>query len=271
MGKVQVLVVTMNQSGFDLFDRMRLHTDVIFANQNAAMGYQCEKRGKCSLEMITTMTKGVGINRNIALSLSQGDFLLIADDDIEYTNDYEKIVLDAFSSISDADGIIFNIDTVGAISHRRQNERIKRIRWYNALNYGAARIAVKRTSIMREGIFFNHNFGGGCIYSAGEDVLFVVDMLKHGLKLYSYPVTLGRVDQTSSTWFEGYNKKFFYDKGALFAGISRKWAYFLCLQAIGRHWKIYKESGLNRLEVFSLMLKGIRGYTGLIPYETELI
>ena len=40
------------------------------------------------IRMYSTDSKGVGINRNLALTLSKGDILLLADDDVIYTDDY---------------------------------------------------------------------------------------------------------------------------------------------------------------------------------------
>ncbi len=269
MSKVQVLVATMRQTGFDKYATMKLHTDAVFANQADDTSYKCETFENHQVEMVTTATRGVGINRNIALMYSKSEVLLIADDDMEYVDGYENMVIEAFSRLPYADCLIFNIETKGKKTCRRENHRIKRVHFLNALNYGAARIAVKRDRIVREGITFNHNFGGGCIFSAGEDVLFVVEMLKHGLRIYTYPAVIGEVDQTTSTWFTGYNEKFFYDKGALFEGISRRWSLLLCLQAIVRHWDVYRESGLSKKRVLQLMLEGRKGYDTLTGYTEK--
>ena len=59
-------------------------------------------------------------------------------------------------------------------------------------------------------------FGPGGIYSHGEDTLFIVDSLKKGLKVYGVNVLIGSASNSSSTWFNGYDEKYFFDKGALF-------------------------------------------------------
>jgi hypothetical protein len=98
------------------------------------------------------------------------------------------------------------------------------------MRYGAARIAVRLSSIRNAGIFFNLNFGGGTIHSHGEDVLFLKDCLKHGLKIYAVPYSIAElIENRDSTWFEGYNKKFFRDHAALFQTISKRFWKCLCL------------------------------------------
>lgn len=266
MEKVQVLVATMRQDGFQKVQEMNIQTDAIFANQADRCSVEKCELGDKNIRMITTATKGVGINRNIGLLNATGDILIIADDDMQYVDGYETMVKEAFEKCPKADAVLFNIVSIGGESNRRENKKIKRIRFFNAFNYGAARIAVKRTSLSRHNIFFNTNFGGGTKFSSGEDSLFLADMLKKKLKIYCYPATIATVDQTQSTWFRGYTKKFFYDKGVLFAAISRRWARLLALQDLIRH-RNYKKGGLNFFQAYRLMKEGIKGFSTLREYK----
>lgn len=265
MSKLQVLVATMHQNDFSKVEEMKIHSDVIFANQSDCRRIDTKECTDFCAKMITTSTRGVGMNRNIALEHSDGDILLIADDDMEYVAGYKEIVLDAFRQLSDADALIFNIDTIGQDMKRRKNEDIHRIHFWNAFNYGAARIAVKRKLLDDNKIKFNLNFGGGTIYSSGEDTLFIGDMIRCGFKIYAYPKTIASVRQNDSTWFQGYNKKYFYDKGALFAALMPKAAMLLCLQDIVRHRNMYTEISLRDMIIQSK--KGIQGYKKLLPYN----
>ncbi len=266
MAKLEVLCATMNQTDFKKVEQMNIQSDVVFANQTNDTRYDEIAIGENLAKMISTQTKGVGINRNLALLYSSGDYLLFADDDMKYVDGYADIVEEAFNKNAKADCVIFNIDTVGSDIARRRNAKVKRVRWYNALNYGAARIAVKKTSVSRDNVMFNRNFGGGTPFSSGEDTLYIVDMLKKKFKIYAYPKTIATVDQTTSTWFNGFNKKFYYDKGILFASISKFWARFLCLQSLIRH-PDYKKGGLTFFEAYRYMKKGIKNQKKMIPYS----
>ena len=267
MGKIQVLVATMWQTDFSKIREMNITSDVIFANQSNETKYEELEFSDCTAKMITTTTRGVGCNRNIALSYADGDILLIADDDMKYRSDYKKLVIQAFEEVTDADVLIFNIDTIGIDHGRRQNSKVKKVYKWNALNYGAARIAVRRTRLLAENIKFSHCFGGGTLYSSGEDSMFIWEMLKKGMKIYTYPTTIAEVDQTTSTWFQGYNNKYFYDKGALFCALTdERFARLFCLQDLVRHSNTYKESGFSFRHKMREMKKGIQGYSELIPY-----
>ena len=96
--------------------------------------------------------------------------------------DYEEIIKRAFYSLPYADGIIFNIDTIGAKTKRRQIKKVKMLHFFNALNYGTARLSVRNNSARTANLCFSRLFGGGTIYSCGEDTLFITDMLKKGFE-----------------------------------------------------------------------------------------
>jgi len=267
MDSVEVLVATMNQRDFSKVQQMNIKTNCIFANQADYTNFDVRTvENGCSVKMITTTTRGVGINRNMALMYASGDILLIADDDVTYRDDYENTIEEAFESRPSVDGFIFNIETKGMPVQRRTNNKVKRVRFYNSLNYGAVRIAVKRSSLLKSNVTFNRNFGGGTQYSAGEDTLFICDMLKAGLVLYTYPKVIAEVDQTESTWFRGYTKRYFYDKGALFAAVSSKFALLLGIQDLIRHKGRYSESELKMKEMLDLIKQGIKGFRDLKPY-----
>ena len=269
MTKLQVLVAAMHQKDFSIVETMNLSSDAIIANQANFYGYDEQDYPFGTVKMITTGQRGVGKNRNTALNLADGEIILIADEDIRYVDGYAEMVLNEFENNPQADVIIFNITTIGQSTDRRRNTKTKRIRLYNALNYGAVRMAIRREKLEREGIFYSLNFGGGTLYSAGEDSLFIFDMVRGGMKIYTSPLTIAEVDQTSSTWFDGYNHKYFYDKGALFRALFGKFAYLYAAQDLVRHSNEYKQSSLSRKAIIADVRKGIAGYRTCTPYIPE--
>ncbi len=265
--KIEVIVATMRQTDFSKIHEMNISSDVVFANQTNVTEFSEKAFGNHTAKMISTQTKGVGINRNFGLQYATGDILLLADDDMVYKDNYVKIINEAFSKLPDADAIIFNIETIGNDMGRRTNNKIKKIKIINGLNYGAVRIAVKRSSIIRNRISFSSCFGGGAIYSSGEDTLFICDMIRSGFKIYTYPATIAAVDQTQSSWFTGYNEKYIHDKGVFFYAAFGKNAWFMCLQDLIRHPKICKDSGLSLVQAFSLMRTGAESYNKLKAFN----
>ena len=269
MDKLQVLVASMHQKDFSKAKSMNLSSDAIIANQSDHYAFEEINYPFGTVKMITTAQRGVGKNRNIALDMADGDIILLADDDIKYVDSYAALILGEFEKLPEADVIVFNIMTHGESTDRRHNTETRRVRLYNALNYGAVRMAVRREKLERAGIHFNLNFGGGTLYSAGEDTIFMYEMMKKGLKVFTSPIVIAEVDQTSSTWFKGYNNKYFYDKGALFRHIFGKLAYIFAMQDFIRHRDEYRKSKLPEKKAFAEIWQGIKGYKFSIPYKEK--
>lgn len=260
--KIQNLVVTMNQKGFELYNNLNIKCDAIIANQSNINNYQEKNINGSNVKLITTSTKGVGINRNLALLYSDADICVLSDDDMKYEDDYLETIKQAFEKIPTADIIVFNIDTVGKDVGRRKNIKIKKISKMNFMNYGAARIAFRREAIIRENIWFSLLFGGGTIYSSGEDTLFLAEALNKDLKIYAYPQKIATVNQESSTWFNGYDEKFFFDKGALIGQIHPKTKYIFALAYFPLRFK----STISFKTKQKLLINGMKSFQKGIDY-----
>ncbi|MER1956073.1 MAG: glycosyltransferase [Solibacillus sp.] len=257
MRNFELLLVTMNQKNHRLIDTMNVETNIVIANQSDKFELQQFMEENKEIKFITTNTKGVGKNRNIALLFSNADICLLADDDEIFYENYREIILEAFNKIIDADVLIFNVNMVNDNSHNRINKKVIKINKFNFANYGAVRIAFKRESIMRKNIWFSTKFGGGAEFSSGEDSLFLKECLDKGLKIFAVPNFIADVKQEESSWFEGYNEKYFIDKGAFISIAFPKTKYLI---AIYFSLKFRKSEDLNVFKIYSLILEGIRSY-----------
>lgn len=263
---VQVLVAAMNQRDHSLPEKMHIQSDAIIANQcdrNAVETFLWQGH---TITYLHFAERGVGLNRNNALLRATGELLLFADEDEVLTEGYPAMLEEAFQKIPRADGMIFNIDLLGDKTGHRQNTAPKRLHLFNALNYGTVRLCVKGAALMRENITFHICFGGGTVYSCGEDSLFIGEMLKKGLRLYAHPACIAAVDNRTSGWFRGYTPKYMYDKGALFAALFKRGWRLMCLQDVLRHGGLYAQGGLRPSRQLSLMHRGAHGFSALTPY-----
>ena len=108
--KLQVLVATIKQTDFSLVSAMNIQRDAIIANQCGKWKYEQAAMDNYRIQMISSDTKGVGINRNLALQLSEADILLFSDDDVSFYDGTLRGVEEAFKEIPDADVIFFGLD-----------------------------------------------------------------------------------------------------------------------------------------------------------------
>jgi glycosyltransferase involved in cell wall biosynthesis len=264
MSQLQVLVATMHQADCSLVEKMNIACDAVIANQADRNEILVTEKVK----MITTTTRGVGLNRNIALLASDAELLLFADDDMVYYDGMAESVTQAFRDNPQADVLVFGIDITrnGEITERR-HLKSRRLHVWNSMKFGAVRIAIRRSALLRENLTFNQNFGGGCAFSSGEDSLFLKACFDAGLSVYAHPCVLGTCAKDTSSWFVGYNEKYFYDRGVLMRYLFPRYPRLMSLY-FGVRFK--RETTVGALQRVKLMLSGVRGGKNLTPYTNAL-
>ncbi len=215
--RVEILCATMHQKDFSKYEEMNIRgCDVIFANQDNRFSYDEMKTETGIAKMITTATIGVGKNRNLALSLASDEILLFSDDDLIYEDNVAGIVRNAFNELPKADMIVFGTRyTKGGREYKIRLPETKKLSFFKSLRYGTYAIAIRRNSLLQNNLSFTELFGGGCIYSYGEDTDFIVQCFRKRLKIYSYHAVIATSKKDTSTCFTGYEEKFYFDKGAL--------------------------------------------------------
>ncbi|MFL2120883.1 hypothetical protein [Marinilactibacillus psychrotolerans] len=258
---IEILVSTMNRKVDDLsslVDKMKIRSKAIIINQTDTIGYSSEHNS----EMFSYTERGVGKSRNSALLRAKGDICLMADDDMVYVAGYEEVVKKAYEKYTDADFIVFNVRVHYPDRIVERVSKPGRVRFFNSLKYGTVTFSFKRNAILRENVFFSLLFGGGAKYSSGEDTLFLWTCLKKGLKVYAEETIIADVYNYESSWFKGYNEKFYKDKGALFKALEPKWHYLLNLQLAVRKRKEYG-SKKSILEILKIMNIGAEEFKNL--------
>lgn len=263
MSRFEILCVTMHQNDFSKIKQMNIHSDVVFANQaDSTSMKELEFEGHRA-RMITTDTRGVGINRNTALLYAEGEICLFADDDVVYDDDMEKRVIAEFDAHPDADIIIFHFDTD---SDRKQvkYDRTKKCNKLSRMPWGAIRIAFRLNSVQKANIWFTTLFGGGCIFPSGEDSMWLTEAKNKGLTFYASKETIGKVSFEESTWFTGFDEKMYYGKGAFYQTAHPK---TFCLWMLYFTVRTHKKSKLSPAQKISWMKNGREGYKKMLSFK----
>lgn len=259
--KLEVLVTTMHQSDFGKFTQMNLQTDAVIANQTDRNEYAETEINGYRAKLISTDSRGVSRNRNIALAHANqnAEFIMFSDDDLVFNDRYEQMILDEFKKHPEADAIKFNLHDLSKtrkISMHRI-ERFEKATRRNMSSSGVWGLVVKRDTLKKLNLHFHENFGPGTDNYCGEDTIFLMEMLDKGVRFYRSPVDIAGIDQTESSWFQGHDERFFTTCGMVIGTVYPILSYLLVIRSA---WKAYrrKDSGMGFTEILSCYYKGIR-------------
>lgn len=262
--KFQILCVTMDQIDFSKIKEMNIHSNVIFANQSEDFFYKEHSFENNLAKMITTNTKGVGINRNIALSYADAEICLLADDDIVYLDDLEEIVLKEFKEYPLADIIIFHLQSNSKERVLKKYKKTRCRKKFETRPWGAVRIAFRLNSIKKANLWFTSLFGGGCVFPSGEDSMWIDAAFKSNLRVYVSDKTIGNINMNESSWFTGFNNKYYYAKGAFYqASYPHMYKIWMLYFAI----RTRKMTNLSFKERVKWINNGKQGYKLMMTFD----
>lgn len=253
---LELLVSAMNKKPLELAEEMQIGSDAIIVSQGDNYNYEEVDYKGHTLRYFAMKERGVGLSRNHVLLRARADIGLFADEDIIYEQGYREKVLEAFEEHPEADMLLFNVQAMPG-RETYHIDRFGRVRWYNCGRYSTYSCAVRVEAVHKRNITFSLLFGGGARYSNGEDSLFIQECIQKGMKVYKMPVNIGRERERESTWFTGYHRKFFFDRGVLYRYMYKRLARVMALRFLLAHKEeMCKE--INWKQAYGIMCEGIR-------------
>ena len=268
---VTVLISCMHQKNADIIARTGIQSDVVVVNQ-------CDEDkvdeftftnniGKiCKVKFINTTERGLSRSRNMCLRNAWGDYCLFADDDEKLTDNYGQIIHSAFERNPKADIVAFNYED--------QNSRLKN-NYKKPISeekeapknhcYSSVAISFKLNKVIEKEIWFDPRIGAGSgIISAGEESVWQTTARKRGLKIYQCSEYITTVSQANSTWFKGYDEKYFYDLGA---NLTARYGLIKYLYQFYYPYRLRKETKLSILKQIYYINAGMRGFKKSMGYK----
>lgn len=237
--EIEVGLSTMNLDNDNevdkLIKKMKITSKYIIINQN-----EKENISITNKKVITKKEKGISKSRNEIIKSSESEIVLLSDDDVVFEKDYEQTIVNAWNKYQDSDIICFFVESQ---NKKRKIKRIKtgKVNYINAMKIVSVEITFKREKIIENNLYFNENFGAGTELNRGEDIIFLYEALKKGLKIRFINKKIGEVEQKTSSWFKEYNEEYFKIQGKVFKKMAPKYYKILCLQyAIRKYYKYHK-------------------------------
>lgn len=253
--KIEVLVSTMNQKDISsLISKMNIQTDAVVINQCDRNGYEeIEYKGN-KIRVFNCQERGLSKSRNRAIKESKADICIIADDDMTYVDNYEKIISNRYLENKKADILAFYVEDSESKKKMKKKSRIK---YLNSMKLRSVQLTFRREKICTQNILFDNEFGTGTDNYMGEENIFLFDCLRKGIKIYYIPNTIAKLNDSESTWFEGYNRKYFNVKGKAYYRMTKVFYPILILQFAVRKRKLYKEEKIKLTDTIKYMFEKI--------------
>lgn len=161
--------------------------------------------------------KGLSKSRNNSIMIATGDIGLFSDDDVNYTNEYFDSIINTFIK-EKPDIAIFKIKTPkGEPEYKNYPQNAYQLSLSNMHSPSTIEIAFNINSIKNK-LKFDERFGLGTYLGGGEEVLFIKDAIKQGLKVWYYPLYVVQHSQISTIKkYSKYHKKRIIVYGAMYA------------------------------------------------------
>ena len=254
---LEVLISALGKDAQALASGMNLECGAVLVDQCSRNDrYEFNTSEGHTVRTIESVERGIGRSRNLALEEARGRIVLFSDDDLVYSEGYAESILKAFEAHPEADIIMFNVN----VSEDRKTYRIDkeiRVHKWSVGRYPAYAAAARLDRIRKANVKFSLLFGGGARYSNGEDSLFFMDCLRSGLKITGVPYNIGTEVPRESTWFHGYNDKFFFDRGVLYSFLYGNVAGIWAIRFVLAKRRTYAGQ-MKTSDAYKLMCRGIK-------------
>lgn len=255
----ELLLSCMNQMDFSIVEYAKIFSDVLIVNQ-----YENKKEHLPYLEVqekqgffrrkYNLQEKGVSKSRNFAIKHSKAEICLFADNDEIFYKDYQEIVIKSFKRYPYADIMIFHIGN----RPKKVKDTIHRVYFPEILRVSSWQIAFRRRKVIENKIFFDEIMGAGTGNGAEEETKFLLDCLRKKLIILNMPIRIADIQENShSTWFYGYDEKFFENRGMTTRYLFGKvFAWIYGIYYIGTKKDLY-QNDLSMIQAWRALKRGI--------------
>lgn len=252
MIELQVLVATCREAGIQ---RMAAHAYPVVEGVEYIVAWQLPDGDatlpaalcRPDIRVIKSQTCGLAKNRNIALDAASAPIVLIADDDLDYTPEGLRGVIEAFRARPEAHLLTFQYASQAAHKDYPPCE----VNWrkpHKNMYITSFEIAA-RLSAIKGKIRFDERFGiGGSHYASGEDDIFLIDALNARLSCRFIPFTICSHRGTTTSERQMYTPEFIRAKGAV---MQRLYPLTWPLRLLSHLWRNRRDASPHRLSTIT--------------------
>ncbi|SKB86261.1 Glycosyl transferase family 2 [Lachnospiraceae bacterium] len=258
--KMTVLLSAMHLEDKSILDTLCVTGDAVVINQSDHEDDAVFTENDRRVRMITVPERGLSRSRNRAIKAAEdmgNDICIFCDNDVRYVPEYQRMITDAFNRHPESDIIVFFIKRPERQVPVYDSE--KKLGRLHAMKIFSPEVAFRVSALKRTGIRMDEDFGAGAKYAMGEENIFLWDCMRAGLNITYVPQKIAELIPNESTWFKGYTREFFRNRGAGYYRMSRILWFPLCVQFAVRKKKLFG-SGVSVIKAVRWMCGGKREY-----------
>jgi len=212
------------------------------------------KQRKDVIYMPLLDVKGLAKNRNNSLAYVDNGIALISDDDVIFCNNFFQEIKRGFMINPEIDVITFKTLNLSGQDYRKYPNHMIEHNQRSITGIGSIEIAFRVNMVKKNNIKFDEHFGPGATeYPIGEDYIFMVDVLKKGLKAIFLPIAIVKHPDISTGL--RFDQELIFGRGAVFARVFGMKSVVLDVIYSLKKYKLYKHE-VNFFEYLYSMLRG---------------
>ncbi|WP_375605116.1 glycosyltransferase family A protein [Flavobacterium davisii] len=231
---IEILVSTMNRNSLNFLYQMfadfsNIGFNILIINQTTTKNILHSNHP--NIRVINTYTIGLSISRNIALQNAYGTILVIADDDIVFEKDFEKILLKNYNNFPNTHVICFQAKKDDkTLLKKYPSQKKENIKAIDILNVANIEITINRQNINPSYLKYNDWFGLNAMFGLGEEPVFLSNLKKKGYRIDFIPETIVTHPNLTTTDKIHFSEKYF-AYGAVYAHIFKnRYIFWLLLK-----------------------------------------
>lgn len=203
------LISSMHEKNFSMMENSLIDADALLINQCDEEAEESIVHENVRWRMIRTRERGLSRSRNLAIKNARGEVCLICDNDERFVEGYVQKISDAYTKCPQADIIIFDIG-----NHPKRIKKIPhQMKYFELLRVSSWQISFRTSSLQEKEVSFDERMGAGTGNGAEEEVKFLMDCYRAGLRIWYVPTVIADLVENESTWFHGFDEKFFENRG----------------------------------------------------------
>ena len=258
MASVTVLLSVMGADPEEILCKLNISGPSVVIDQCDRNGREYFPDKNCLY--VRTTERGLSRSRNAAIEEAGAlgaELCIFCDNDVLYRDDYEEVIEKSFERNPDSDILVFFVERPER--HKPIFDREKRLDKLHSMKVFSPEVAFRLSSLKRSHLKLDTLFGAGGKYKMGEENILLFDAMAAGLKVTYVPIRIAGTVENESTWFKGFTREFFKDRGAGYYRMSPSLFSFLTLQFALRKRKLYSGT-TGFFEALSAMGQGKKEY-----------